>query len=270
MEAFAAAFAPHGFDPAAFYPCYGLAEATLMVSGGNKATVPSALDVDAAALEQGRVEAAGPGRSVRLTSCGVPRPGARVQIVDPETRELCAEAEIGEIWISGRSVGLGYWAREAETESVFGARTSGGEGPFLRSGDLGFLHEGELYITGRIQEVLILDGRALYPTDVEGAAEASSAAMRHNCAAAFLIETGGRRRAALVAEVREGEDDLESVYAAVRDAVRERLGIELAAITLIAPRTIPRTSSGKTRRGECRELFLRGQLDPVGEWLDLG
>jgi acyl-CoA synthetase (AMP-forming)/AMP-acid ligase II len=168
-------------------------------------------------------------------------------------------------------VGLGYWARDTETASVFGARTAEGDGPFLRSGDLGFLDDhGELYITGRIQEVLVIDGRALYPTDVEGAAEAASPALRHNCGAAFLIETGGRHRAALVAEIREDEKDLDPIYAAIRDGVRERLGIGLGVICLIAPRTIPRTSSGKTRRGECRELFLRGQLDSVGEWLDLG
>jgi acyl-CoA synthetase (AMP-forming)/AMP-acid ligase II len=200
----------------------------------------------------------------------VPRPGARALVVDPDTREPVPEDTVGEIWISGPSVALGYWDRETETESVFGARTEGDEGPFLRSGDLGFLNGGELYITGRIPEVLVLDGRALYPTDVEGAAEDASSALRHNCAAAFLIETGGRPRAALVAEVREGESDLDSVYSHVRAGVSERLGIDLAAITLIAPRTILRTSSGKTRRRDVRELFLRGQLDPVGEWLDLG
>jgi acyl-CoA synthetase (AMP-forming)/AMP-acid ligase II len=270
MEAFAEAFAPHGFRRGAFYPCYGLAEATLMVSGGDKAAGPASLAVDAAALEQGRHEPASEDRSIRLTSCGVPRPGAQVAIVDPDTREPVAGETIGEVWISGPSVGLGYWARETETASVFDAHTADGQGPFLRSGDLGFLSDGELYITGRISEVLVLDGRALYPTDVEGAAEAASSTLRHNCAAAFLIETGGRRRAALVAEVREDEEDLDAVYAAIRDGVRERLGIDLGAICLISPRTIPRTSSGKTRRGECRELFLRGQLASVGEWLDLG
>jgi acyl-CoA synthetase (AMP-forming)/AMP-acid ligase II len=167
-------------------------------------------------------------------------------------------------------VARGYWAREEETASVFGARISGSDdGPFLRTGDLGFLANGELFITGRIREVLAIDGRALYATDVESAAEGSSSALRHNCAAAFTIETGGRKRAALVAEVREDEADLDAVYAAIGAAVRECLGLELAAICLIPPRTIPRTSSGKTRRGECRELFLRGQLNPVGEWLDL-
>ncbi len=271
MEAFAEAFGPHGFRPGAFYPCYGLAEATLMVSGGDKAAGPVSLAVDAAALEQGRHEPAGEGRSIRLTSCGVPRPGAQVVIVDPDTRELVDDEAIGEVWISGPSVALGYWGRETETASVFGARIAGSDdGPFLRSGDLGFLSDGELYITGRIREVLVIDGRALYPTDVEGAAEASSPALRHNCGAAFLMETGGRSRPALVAEVRDGTDDLDPVYAAIREGVRERLGIELGAICLISPRTIPRTSSGKTRRGDCRELFLRGQLDSVGEWLDLG
>ncbi len=270
MSAFAEAFAPCGFDPAAFYPCYGLAEATLMVSGGEKHSLAAALDADADALEQGRYEAAGEGRARRLTSCGIPRPGAQVVIVDPETREPCPDETIGEIWISGPSVGLGYWEREAETASVFGARIAGSDrGPFLRSGDLGFLNEEELYITGRITEVLVIDGRALYPTDVEAVAEESSAALRHNCAAAFLIEAGGRQRPALVAEVRADESDLAAVYNAVRQGVRERLDLDLAAICLIEPRTIPRTTSGKTRRSECRELYLRGRLASVGEWLDV-
>ena len=270
MEAFAEAFAPHGFDRSAFYPCYGLAEATLMVSGGEKAAVPASLDADAGALEQGRFEPGGADRALRLASCGIPRPGARVAIVDPETREPCPDCAIGEVWVSGPSVGHGYWEREAETQSVFRAVTAEGEGPLLRTGDLGFLRDAELYITGRIAEVLVVDGRALYPTDIEGAAEGASAALRHNCAAAFLIEAGGRQRPALVAEVRADETDLPAVYVAVREGVSERLGIALAAICLIEPRTIPRTSSGKTRRAECRDLYLRGRLSAVGEWLDLG
>jgi acyl-CoA synthetase (AMP-forming)/AMP-acid ligase II len=271
MRAFTEAFAPHGFRGEAFYPCYGLAEATLMVSGADKSAGPSELAADSAALEQGRYEPVAGGRAIVLTSCGVPRPGTRAEIVDPDTREPLDEGVIGEIWVAGPSVARGYWDRDAETESVFGARIADSdEGPFLRTGDLGFLSGGELYITGRIKEVLVINGRALYATDIEAAAEAASPALRHNCGAAFEIETGGRKRVALVVEAREGEADLDAVYAAIRDGVRERLGIDLGAICLIAPRTIPRTSSGKTRRGECRELYLRGRLDSVGEWLDLG
>src|SRR5262249_52171509 len=156
-------------------------EATLMVSGGDKGAGASKLEADAPALEQGRFEAAAADRAVGLTSCGVPRPGARVEIVDPDTRERCADGEIGEIWIAGPSVGQGYWARDAETESVFGALIADtDEGPFLRSGDLGFINDGELYITGRIKEVLVISGRALYAMDIEGAAEAASPAIRHN------------------------------------------------------------------------------------------
>ncbi len=124
-------------------------------------------------------------------------------------------------------------------------------------------------MTGRVAEVLAIDGRELYPTDIEAMAEAAAPALRHNCAAAFLIETGGTKRAALVAEVRTGIDDLDAVCSAIRAKLRDRLGIELAAITLIEPGTIPRTTSGKTKRSECRELFLRGQLAGLGEWLDV-
>jgi acyl-CoA synthetase (AMP-forming)/AMP-acid ligase II len=272
MEAFGEAFAPYGFQADVFYPSYGLAEATLMVSVVAKGAGTTTLSVDAAALENGRYEPAGGERALRLMGCGAPRAGARVAIVDPDTREPCPDGTVGEIWITGPSVAKGYWRRKTETESVFGAQLAGGDdaGTFLRSGDLGFLQDGELFVTGRISEVLIVDGRALYPTDVEGAAEASSPALRHNCGAAFTIETGGAIRAALVAEVRPEQGDLDAVYAAIRDGVQERLDIDLAAISLIAPRTIPRTTSGKTRRVECRALFLPGRLSPVGEWLDVG
>jgi acyl-CoA synthetase (AMP-forming)/AMP-acid ligase II len=194
-----------------------------------------------------------------------------VVIVDPDTREACPEGTVGEIWVTGPSVANGYWNREAETASTFGARLEADDqGPFLRSGDLGFLSDGELFVTGRIAELLLIDNRALYPTDIEAVAEESSRALRRKCTAAFAIETGGQARAALVAELRDGVEDLDAVYAAVREGVHDRLQIELAAISLIEPRALPRTSSGKTRRGECRDLLLRGQLDAVGEWLDLG
>jgi acyl-CoA synthetase (AMP-forming)/AMP-acid ligase II len=270
MEAFAEAFGPHGFDRAAFYPCYGLAEATLMVTGPEHGMPPTILSAQTPELERGMfVPSEDAETSVRLTSCGEPRPGAQVQIVDPDRHEPLPDGAIGEIWVTGRSVAPGYWAREPETAATFGATLAGGDGaPFLRTGDFGFLADGELYVTGRIKEVLVIDGRALYPATIELAVEGAVPALRHNCSAAFLIEAGANRRLALVSEIRDGEDDLDSVYEAMRDAAAARFDLELGAICLIEPRTIPRTSSGKTQRGHCRELFLRGGLKSVGEWLD--
>ncbi len=270
IEAFSEAFAPFGFERSAFYPCYGLAEATLMVTGPEKGPPPRVMVAAAAELEQGAFVAGGDAEpSIRLTSCGRPRPGAQVRIVDPDSHEPCADATIGEVWVAGRSVAAGYWDREPETRATFDARLAAdGDGPFLRTGDLGFILDGELYVTGRIKELLVVDGRALYPATIELAVEAAVPALRHNCSAAFLIEAGENRRLGLVAEVREDHGALESVYEAMRAAVKGRFELELGAICLIEPRTIPRTSSGKTQRGRCRELFLRGGLRSVGEWLD--
>jgi acyl-CoA synthetase (AMP-forming)/AMP-acid ligase II len=269
MEAFAEAFAPAGFRASAFYPCYGLAEATLMVSGGDKATAPVPLAADLPALQRGRfVAPSDPSQAVRVTSCGRARAGARFRIVDPDALEPLPDGEIGEIWVAGPSVAAGYWNRDAETEATFAARLADGAGPFLRTGDLGFVHAGELYPTGRIQELLVVDDRMLYPADVERAAEAAVPALRHNCSAAFLFEAGPTTRLAIVSEVREQTGDLEAVYTGIRHALAEKFGLDVGAICLIEPRTIPRTSSGKTQRNRCRELFLRGGLEAVGEWLD--
>ena len=268
LDAFAEAFAPSGFERSAFYPCYGLAEATLMVTGPEHGRPPRILSAATAVLERGQFAPLDGEGAVRLTSCGRPRPGAEVRIVDPDSGEACAESAIGEVWVAGRSVAAGYWNREHETRATFAAALADGRGPFLRTGDLGFLEEGELYVTGRIQELLVIDGRAIYPASIELAVEGAVPALRHNCSAAFLIEVGAGRRLALVSEVRDDHGGLDEVYAAMREAVAERFGLELGAICLIEPRTIPRTSSGKTQRGRCRQLFLRGGLAPVGEWLD--
>ena len=268
LDAFAEAFGPFGFERSAFYPCYGLAEATLMVTGPEHGRPPRILSADTAALERGQFAPLDGEGAVRLTSCGRPRPGAEVRIVDPDSGEPCADGVIGEVWVAGRSVAAGYWDREHETRATFAATLADGNGPFLRTGDLGFLESGELYVTGRTQELLVIDGRAIYPASIELAVEAAVPALRHNCSAAFLIEAGAGRRLALVSEIRDEHNGLAEVYAAMREAVAERFGLELGAICLIEPRTIPRTSSGKTQRGRCRELFLRGGLQAVGEWLD--
>ncbi len=269
LDGFADTFRPCGFRRSAFYPCYGLAEATLFVTGRARDAEVTVVQADAVALEEGRFEPASGERSVRLTGCGSPRVGAEVAIVDPDTRERCPDGVVGEIWICGANVARGYWGRDVETQSAFGARIAGGAEAMLRSGDLGFVHGGELFVTGRLAEVLVIDERELYPTDLEAVAEDAAPELRHNCGAAFMIEAGGRARPVLVAEVRAGVGDPDAVCIAIRDRLHDQLGVELAAISLIAPHTIPRTTSGKTRRNECRELFLRGQLAPVAEWLDV-
>jgi amino acid adenylation domain-containing protein len=269
LERFAAAFAPCGFRREAFFPCYGLAEATLFVSGG-------------AAGEGGRFSAAGLERhlvvepaageaSRRLVSCGPPPAGSageEVAVVEPETLRRCSPGEVGEIWLRGASVADGYWGRPELTESAFRARTADGGGPFLRTGDLGFLHRDDLYVAGRLKDLLIIRGRNHYPQDVELTVEKSHPALRPGCGAAFGVESGGEERLVVVQEVRrEARDaDFKEVLEAVRRAVAEEHEVQLLAAVLIRTASLAKTSSGKVRRQACRDAFLRGELAVVAAW----
>ncbi|MGH2955072.1 MAG: fatty acyl-AMP ligase [Solirubrobacterales bacterium] len=268
IDAFSEAFAPSGFRREAFYPCYGLAEATLMVTGGEKLAGPVIREADPAALDGGRFAPAGPGGEAKaVVGCGGPEPGSRVVVVDPETAEALPDGAVGEVWTSGPSVAAGYWEREAETAATFGAAlASGAEGPFLRTGDLGFALEGELFPTGRMAELIVTGDRALYPTDVERACTDTVPALRPNCAAAFTIELEGDERLAIVCELRDAGADAAEVIAAVRGAIAERLELEAGAVALIEPRAIPRTTSGKVQRARCRALLLGGELRAVAVW----
>lgn len=273
MDAFSEAYAAAGFRREAFYPCYGLAEATLMVTGGSRDAEPTVRRADRSALESGRYSATDdPAEAFDLVGCGAPGPDGRVVIVDPESSEPLEDGAVGEIWVSGPNVARGYFGRDQETAMVFGARLAGsGEGPFLRAGDLGFVLEGELYITGRITELLIIDGRAFYPTDVERVCEESAPGLRHNGGAVFTIEVAGGTTVAVVYEVRDPEaEDHPETISAIRAAVAERLGIEVELVALIAPRTMPKTTSGKIQRGRCRGLLLNGELPIVADWSAAG
>lgn len=272
LDRFAEAFAPAGFRREAFLPCYGLAEATLMVSGHRQAPGRGAsiLAVDGQALARG--EAAGaidPARSTRLAASGRVVDGHIVAVVDPADDRPAAEGRVGEVWVSGPSVAAGYWNRPEDSARVMGARLAGHEGrTFLRTGDLGFLRDGELYVTGRIKDLIVLRGRNVYPQDVEWAAGRAHPALRPDGTAAFAIEQGGRERLAIVAEAerRLAGASPEEVFAAIRGAVAEAVEAEVAAIRLLRPASLPRTSSGKVRRHACREAFLAGTLDPEAEW----
>ena len=204
LERFAATFAPCGFRREAFYPCYGLAEATLIVSGGRVAAPPVIHTVEGAALERNLAIAAEPGhRDARaLVGCGQTFPEQRIIIVESESRTECAPGQVGEVWVSGPSVAGGYWNQPEETEATFHAYLSDvGDGPFLRTGDLGFLHHGELFITGRLKDLIIIRGRNHYPQDIELTVEQSAPSVRPNCGAAFSVETNGEERLVIVQEV---------------------------------------------------------------------
>jgi acyl transferase domain-containing protein/acyl-CoA synthetase (AMP-forming)/AMP-acid ligase II/NADP-dependent 3-hydroxy acid dehydrogenase YdfG/acyl carrier protein len=271
LAQFAKAFGPCGFRQEAFRPAYGLAEATLIVSGHSDGVAPFTPAVLAEELQRNRIKLAeeGVAGSRVLVGCGGIAPDLKVAIVDPETLAPCASDRVGEIWISGPSVALGYWRKPAETNDTFGAHLANGEGPFLRTGDLGFLDRGQLFVTGRLKDLIIIRGSNHYPQDLEHTAEWSHRALRPACGAAFSIDVDGAERLVIVQEVNDrAAIPNEDVVAAIRRALTESHEVHPDAVVLIEPRSIPRTSSGKIQRYACREAFLAGTLDVVHEWRD--
>jgi acyl-CoA synthetase (AMP-forming)/AMP-acid ligase II len=266
LERFTRAFAPCGFRPETFFPCYGLAESTLFVAGVPFRAGANPRRVRADALEAHRVvalegEPTADDMTRTLVPSGVCPPEQRVVVVDPERLTLCEDDTVGEVWIAGPCVARGYWNQSAETERIFRAHLASGEGPFLRTGDLGSLHRGELTLTGRLKDLIILHGRNHYPHDLEASAEAAHPDVRSGCSAAFSMDGRDEERLALVVEVESRSTAQPShIVAAVVRRVAEEHGVRPYAVVLVPPRTVPKTSSGKVRRAECRALFARGEL----------
>ncbi len=270
MDRFAAAFAEYGFARNAFYPAYGLAEATLVVSGAREKAAAACCCVQADALQRNQIIFAGkdqPGARV-LSASGMFGPGMDVEIVDPESGRRCAHNEIGEIWVSGPSIALGYWKRPEETEQTFAARLADGdERRFLRTGDLGFIHEGHLYITGRLKELIILRGRNYYPQDIERTARESCPSIQLGTGAAFSISAAAEEQLVLVQEIsRHAHAAAEEVFASIRAAIAEEHEIQAHEIVLVKAGAVPKTSSGKIQRRLCRADFLQGNLEIVSRW----
>lgn len=264
LARFAERFGPAGFDPAAYLPCYGLAEATLIVSGRRGLSV---VDLDGAALSANRVSAATGGPGPRLVECGTGGSDQQIAIVDPVTAQPSAADEVGEIWVAGPSVARGYWRNAEQTDQVFGARTATGAGPFLRTGDLGFLHEGQLVITGRSKDLIIVRGRNHYPQDIEEAAEQADPALRPGCTAAFAVEPDdGDAELVVVLEVRRQHLDVDvaAIAARVRALVAEGHELQVRSVVLLHPGGMPKTSSGKVQRWLCRERLRAGELPVLG------
>jgi acyl-CoA synthetase (AMP-forming)/AMP-acid ligase II/acyl carrier protein len=272
LERFSRAFAPCGFRPEAFLPCYGLAEATLMVSGGPRRGAPTVISVRADALARHRVEDASSSDSAsrRLVGCGENLPGQRIVIVDPETRAPCTDGEVGEIWVQGPSVACGYYDLPKETTDAFAAYLAGTqEGPFLRTGDLGFLRGSQLFVTGRLKDLIIIRGRNFYPQDIERTVERAYDGLRVGYGAAFSVDGEDHpEQLAIVQEIEPRHRNLDTHRAlqAIRHAVAEGHELEVYAIALVRAGALPKTSSGKTRRAECREQYLSGQMEVLAEW----
>ncbi|HEY9401515.1 MAG TPA: amino acid adenylation domain-containing protein, partial [Pyrinomonadaceae bacterium] len=270
LEKFAETFASCGFRREAFHPCYGLAEATLLVSGISQANGATAQTFSRTALERHRVEPASPADedARTLVGCGETNGGEKVVIVDPESLGACAPAEIGEIWVSGESIAAGYWNRPEQSERTFRAKLAGENGSeFLRTGDLGFIHDAQLYVTGRLKDLIIIRGLNHYPQDIELTAELSHPALRAGSVAAFGAEADGEEQLVIVQEIeRTRHANADEAIEAIRRRVAEQHEVQAHSVVLIKMGSIPKTSSGKLQRHACRAKFLAGGLDVVAAW----
>jgi acyl-CoA synthetase (AMP-forming)/AMP-acid ligase II len=281
LERFARAFGPAGFRAEHFYACYGMAETTLMVTGQRRMQGPRSLAVDAAAYRGGRVRLAARdnAKALQILSCGTPIPGHDVRIVDPLSLRVCADDEVGEIWLRGPCIAAGYWRRPLESAACFEAVPQGdpgvqpmatacalgsgaSAGAFLRTGDLGFLHAGELYVSGRLKDLLVIHGRNLHPEDLEESVLGLHPCLRERAVVAFEIEGSGEEaRLAVVQEVRRADAaTLQQAAQAMASQLTLDHGVRPGLIVLARPHTIPRTSSGKVQRRECRALLASGAL----------
>jgi thioester reductase-like protein len=258
-------FAEYGLRPEALTGAYGMAEFTLTVSIRGRQTIA----VNKRGLEKNvaRVEKALPENSnqVTLVSCGKPIEDALVRVVDPESRQALPEGRVGEVWLAGHSKGAGYWNRPGLTEEIFGARVAGDdEHTYLRTGDLGFLYEGELFVCGRSKDLIIVRGVNCYPSDIEAVVERTSTLVRSGCVAAFSVEHDESEALIVVAEVRD-EHNLPDAKSVAR-AIRRHCHIDPHAIVFAPPRSIPKTTSGKIRRSSTRQLWLDGKLSTFTSW----
>lgn len=268
MDEFTAAFAHCGFRKEAFYPCYGLAEATLLAAGRGRTSWPAIVSVQRAALDNNRVISASlEDKGVRtLVSSGHAWLDQQIRIIDPETYAECPPNQVGEIWVRGQSVAQGYWGRPEESKRTFQAYLSStGEGPFLRTGDLGFIKDGELYITGRLKDLIIIRGRNHYPEDIERTVQQSFPGLRPGASAAFSIDIAGQEQLVVVQEIERGYQsrDLEHAIEAISQKIAEAHEIQAYAVVLGKSGCVPKTSSGKVQRHACRKAFLAGSLNAV-------
>ncbi|HTZ82005.1 MAG TPA: thioester reductase domain-containing protein [Candidatus Acidoferrales bacterium] len=264
---FLQAFQPRGLRAESFFVAYGLAENTLAVSLGGRNII--SVNKNAIALGKARMtkEVSEIGSATQIVSCGTPLPGLTVKIVDPEKHVALEPGRIGEIWIAGGSKCLGCWNNPELTMKLFHARLvddSPYDDGYLRTGDMGFIHEGELFVCGRIKDMIILRGQNYYPQDIESVVEKASGLVRGNCVVAFQINEDTDPALAILAEVKNLKALPDPLKIAA--AVRNFLNVEVAVISFIAPRAIPRTSSGKIMRQKTKHMWLQGQFTVVSEF----
>lgn len=272
---FSERFGPSGFRREAFHPCYGLAESTLIVSGVRKGANITPFRVDDGSLNQDLVRPPQLSRPERsLISCGAPMEGLEVVVVNPRTLRRLDGDQVGEILVRGRSVADGYWNNPKATREAFDIHLhpeDGGQGPYLRTGDLGFFRGGELFVCGRSKELIIIRGRNYYPQDIERAVDGVHPALRTGCLAAFGLVDGNEERVGLIAEVREPrKTNFEDVVQAIRQAVSEKIQVKIHSIGLVPKDGVPKTSSGKIQRRLSQAQFQARKLKLVHQWHDSG
>jgi acyl-CoA synthetase (AMP-forming)/AMP-acid ligase II len=287
LENFARLYSPYGFNYRAFYPCYGMAEATLFITGGDARKPPQTIYVDGHALTEDRIVTVDKQQdnAKSFVSCGHTWLGDKIKIVNtsirddevsspslsvnPESLRECSSDRVGEIWVMGNGIGKGYWNKSEQTEHTFQARLPDTPGNFLRTGDLGFIKAGELYITGRIKDIMILVGRNHYPQHIEATVETAHPALRLNHGAAFSIEVNGEEQLIIAQEVNRTHLrnlNVEEAIAAIRQAVAEQNMANVYGVALLKTGTIPKTSSGKIQRRACQSKYLDRTLEIVGQW----
>ncbi|WP_244918096.1 fatty acyl-AMP ligase [Nostoc linckia] len=275
LEKFTALFAPYGFREQVFYPSYGMAEATLWISGGVFQRSSAIQFVDEQALSENRVVMVEQGqtRARMVVSCGHPWPGNRAIIVNPQTLTPCPPDGVGEIWVQGLGLSRSYWHRPQETEKTFQAYLSdSGDGPFLRTGDLGFIHNDQLFITGRFKDIMIFWGRNFYPQLLEQTSENSHPALSENASAAFSVNVEGEERLVIVQEIHRhalrtlDAKQIAEIIGAIRQTMLMQHLVEVYAIALLKPGAVPKTFSGKVQRRRCRDKFLAGTLPFIEQW----
>ncbi len=270
IEQFTQRFGAVGFRNESHLPCYGMAETTLIVTGGPHHSEPILRSFGGRQMDARLVVpvAADDPTARKLVGCGVTTDNNTVKIVDPETRKPLPDNEIGEIWIDSPSVGLGYWEKTEISQEVFNATTKDGDGPFLRTGDLGFLSEGQLYVAGRVKDLIIVRGVNRYPQDIEQTVEECHESIQSSAAAAFADDSGPRERLIIAVEVQRSlEDDWNPVIQSIRRAVTANHEIPPDAVILVRHGSLPKTSSGKIQRHACLKGFREGTFRIVHQWL---
>ncbi|NEP50038.1 MAG: AMP-binding protein [Moorea sp. SIO3C2] len=283
LDRFAQKFAPCGFRREAFYPCYGMAETTLLVTGGLKDQPPVIREFEGEALEQNRVvpvpenrpnksngnKSNGNGQTRMLVGCGRTWLNEKIAIAHPQSLTKVEAGAVGEIWVKGPSVAQGYWNQPEVTEKTFNAYLADTAlGPWLRTGDLGFIQDGELFVTGRLKDLIIIRGRNHYPQDIELTAENSHPALRPAYGAAFSVEFEQVEQLVIVQEVSRNylrKLDVDQVVEAIRSAISQEYQLQVYAVLLLKTNSIPKTSSGKVQRHACRAGFLNNSLTVVGQ-----